>query len=101
MENEFFHGLGLSWDDVLLEADSTSLLNWPTKGSGSETSLDVVPSPSMRATEGLSVLNLSAAGEFFSLRKSWSDLRLCAFRIIYAILAGLFHAKSDFLAGFV
>ena len=29
----------------------------------------------MRATEGLSALNLNAAGEFFSRRKSWSDLR--------------------------
>jgi hypothetical protein len=40
------------------------------KGSGSETSLDVVTSPSMKATEGLSALNLNAAEEFFSLRKS-------------------------------
>jgi len=101
VENEFFHGLGLSWDDVLMGADSMSLLNWPTKGSGSETSLDAVPAPSMRTTEGLSTLNLSAAGEFFSLRKSWSDLRPCAFRIIYAILAGCFHIISAILAGFV
>ena len=58
--------------------DSTSLENCTTNGSGKETSLTreaSVPIPAKGTKEGLWVLNLKAAGSFFSDTKSWSDLR--------------------------
>ena len=76
-----FHGVRndeLSSEDVRSGTDSTSLENCPTNGSGKETSLAKeasVPIPAKGTTEGLWVMNLKAAGAFFSDKKSWSDLR--------------------------